>query len=225
MSFTVPTDPYLPNRDLLSAYQFKTAWIIQALIFTQALLVGLLSYSVGNYVVGLYGAIPMAAIFGLSYISFGRLYLIRLFTTAHDVKPMKQLIWMFYGWTSLLVIAGQRLIGLINDATRVEIPIYVILGTVCLVVCSFLSMVMSIVNGPEISKTQSDAILSKVSELAQEKANIIEQRLRTIVPIESDESRAHPVMRLPIVPLKSDEDKQIAKSMLRVALGIDDRLI
>jgi hypothetical protein len=225
MSFTLPTDPYLPNRDLLTAEQFKTAWIIQALIFTQALFVSLLSYLVGNFVIGIYGAIPMTVIFGLSYFSFGRLYLIRFFTTAHHVAPMKQLIGMFYGWTSLLVIAGQLLVVLIKDALRVEIPVYFILGAVCLVVCSLLSMVMSIVNGPEISKTQSDAILSKVTEIAQEKANIIEQRLRTIVPVESDETRAHPVMRLPVVPLKTDEDKQIAKSMLRVALGIDDRLI
>jgi hypothetical protein len=225
MSFTVPTDPYLPNRDLLSADQFKTAWIIQSLIFTQALLVGLLSYSVGNYVVGLYAAIPMAAIFGLSYISFGRLYLIRLFTTAHDVKPMKQLIGMFYGWTSLLVISGQLLVGVKRDDLEVDIPISLILGAVLLVLCSFLSMMMSIVNGPEISKTQSGSILSKVREIAEEKAEMLEQRLRTIVPLESDETRAHPVMRLPVVPLKTDEDKHIAKSMLRVALGIDDRLI
>ena len=77
----------------------------------------------------------------------------------------------------------------------------------------------------QVLRSQSDAILSKVSELAQEKANIVEQRLRTIVPVESDETRAHPVMRLPVVPLKTTDDKQIAKSILRVALGIDDRLI
>ena len=225
MSFTLPTDPYLPNRDLLTAEQFKTAWIIQALIFTQALFVSLLSYLVGNFVIGIYGAIPMTVIFGLSYFSFGRLYLIRLFTTAHDVKPMKQLIGMFYGWTSLLVISGQLLVGVKIEYLTVDIRTYLIVGAVLLVLCSLLSMVMSIVNGPEISKTQSGAILSKVVEIAKEKAEMLEQRLRTIVTIESDETRAHPVLRLPVVPLKTDEDKQIAKSMLRVALGIDDRLI
>ena len=226
MSFTFPTDPYLPDPDLLTAGQFNAARTIRRLIILQMILVSGLSYIVGDAVTRQwYAALAVMVVVGLSYGSFGRIFLIRMFTTAHLGKSWVQVYLLFYGWTLMLFCAGWSLTALrdIRVAASLEVPFVV--GAIALIVCSLASGFVSRVAGPEIAKKQSEAIFSKVAMIAEEKANEMERQLRTIVPVESDETRAHPVMRLPVVPLKTAEDKQIAKSMLRVALGIDDRLI
>lgn len=226
MSFTLPTDPYLPDPDLLTAGQFKAARTIRRLIILQIIVVSGLSYIVGDALTRQwYAAIAVMVVVGLSYGSFGRIFLIRMFTTAHLGKSWGQVYLLFYGWTLMLFCAGWWLTALRYTRVAASLEVPFVVGAIALIVCSLASGFVSRVAGPEIAKKQAEAIFSKVAMIAEEKANEMERQLRTIVPVESDETRAHPVMRLPVVTLKTDEDKQIAKSMLRVALGIDDRLI